>query len=152
MGRRLAILALAAALTPAAAGAQTPPDGRPDPSIADGRAQAALDAARQRWAAAGLRDYRFTVALQCFCIGDVTEPRVLTVRRGKPRKPPRHLRNVATVRRLFARVQDAIDAGLARLVVRYGERGLPRLVAIDSSLMIADEEVTYRASRLRALR
>ena len=42
--------------------------------------------------------------------------------------------------------------GVARLVVRYGERGLPRLVAIDRSFMIADEEATYRASGLRAIR
>lgn len=123
----------------------------PDPAIADGSEQAALDDARRRWRAAGLRDYRFRVALSCFCPPDIRKARTITVRRGRPKAPPQHLETIATVPRLFARVQEAIDDGVAELTVDYGRRGLPTLVVIDRSRRIADDEARYTAGRLRAL-
>ena len=45
--------------------------------------------------------------------------------------------------RLFRKIQDAIDRKVARLVVTYGPRGVPRLVFVDSDTRIADEEIGY---------
>jgi hypothetical protein len=140
-----------ALLAAPAATAQAPPPDAPDPAIADGSAQRALDAARERWQAGGRRSYRFRVSLLCFCPEGYRAPRTLTVRRGRPVDPPRHLRQVATVPRLFRVVQEAIDRGVAGLGVTYGAHGLPRSISIDVSRMIADEETAYRVSRLRSL-
>ena len=131
--------------------AQMPPHD-PDPTITDGSAQQALDAARGRWAATGLRDYRFRARLICFCPEAYTTPRTLTVRDGRARKPPQNLKQVATVPRMFRVVQRAIDDQVASLRVTYGTRGLPRSIAVDVRREIADEEFGYSASRLRRLR
>jgi hypothetical protein len=44
---------------------------------------------------------------------------------------------------LFLTIQDAIDRKVAKLVVSYGKRGVPRSIYIDSDERIADEEVGY---------
>ncbi|MDO9409752.1 DUF6174 domain-containing protein [Patulibacter sp.] len=141
-------LVLRPALAPAAE-----PDG-PDPSIADGRAQRALDAARERWAARGLRSYRMRPALSCFCPPEVRAPRTVQVRRGRPvGAVPDALRRFATVPRLFARVQEAIDAGVASLTVSYASgTGRPTSLSVDRSRAIADEETVVTVDRFRIAR
>jgi hypothetical protein len=121
-----------------------------DPSIADGSAQGALDAARAHWRATGIRSYRFRVRSECFCPPAFRRPESIVVRRGRPVRPPAHLRVVASVPRLQRTVQDAIDDRVGGLSVRYGRRGVPRRIAIDRSRMIADEEVGYVVDRFRA--
>jgi hypothetical protein len=123
-----------------------------DPSITDGRAQAALDAARARWKASRTVSYRMRVALGCFCPEDIRRPRTITVRRGLPLRPPSHLKDVATVPRLFRTIQRAIDADVADLTVRYGRRGVPSSIAIDNDRRIADEERYYTIDRFARLR
>jgi hypothetical protein len=137
---------LAALLVSLAFAAQTPtqPPSTPAGSIRDGSAQRALDRARERWREAGIRTYRFRLIRQCFC--PQAEP-LLKVRRGKPVGAPSDFRSVATVPRLHRRVQDAIDDEVAGLTVRYGKRGVPRLIAIDGREYIADDEVAYRVRR-----
>ena len=117
----------------------------PDPSIANGSAQRRLDAARRRWHRAGIHNYRFSVRILCFC--PQRAPYVLFVRNDRAVKPPRDLRDRATVRRLHRIVQDAIDRGVAGLSVRYGSRGVPRSIGIDGLRAVADDEVTYRVPR-----
>jgi len=148
--RTLILALLAAVLLAAPAAAQLPQDD-PDPSIEDGSAQAALTAAKDRWAATGLRSYRFRVAVTCFCPASFRRPATVTVRRGRPVHPPARVRAIATVPRLFAKVQAAIDQRVARLDVAYGRRGVPRSIAIDVSRMIADEERGYTARHLKPL-
>lgn len=145
------LLLLAAGAAPAAAGAPGgPPADAVDPSIADGSAQRSLDAARERWAAHGVVSYRMRVGVRCFCPRQFTTPRPLTVREGRPVAPvPRHLRAYATVPRLFAFVQRAIDGRAALLTVRYGPHGVPRVVSIDRSFQIADEEIGVVVDRFR---
>ena len=116
----------------------------------NGSAQRELDAARERWRAAGLRSYRFRARLQCFCAPSFRAPAVIVVRHGRPVDPPDRLRDVATVPRLLRKVQRAIDERVAGLSVRYGRRGVPRSIWIDSSRRIADEEVGYVVERFRA--
>lgn len=148
MPSRLALAIVAAALlAPAPAAGQV--IGEPDPEIVDGSAQKALDAARKRWRAFGVRSYRFRVQLLCFCSNRHTAPVVIEVRRGRAVDPPRHLRDVATVPRLHRTVQQAIDDRVEGLSVRYGRRGVPRSISIDPSRMIADEQFGYSVGRVR---
>jgi hypothetical protein len=56
------------------------------------------------------------------------------------------LRDAATVPRLLGIVQHAIDAGLN---VRYGSRGVPLSIGIDSRRQIADDEHEYVVDRFR---
>jgi hypothetical protein len=144
------VLALAAAMLaslPAAAQPAVRGDDV-DPAIADGSAQRALDAARERWRATSIRSYRFRLRIQCFCRPETRLPALIVVRRGKPVDPPARLRAVATVPRLLREVQKAIDDRVADLSVRYGRRGVPRSIEIDRSRMIADEEIGYVVDRL----
>lgn len=143
----LAVVAVSATATGLAT-AQGPVQDTPDPRITDGSAQRALDAARSTWRAQKVADYRIRVALSCFCPEDIRRPVTLTIRGGKPLKAPEHLRDVASVTRLFRTVQAAIDDKVAMLDVRYDtRRGFPRQVSIDRSRMIADEESYYAADR-----
>ena len=121
-----------------------------DPEIADGSAQRALDAARERWRDAAIGSYRFRVRIECFCGPSFTRPAVIVVRHGRPVDPPRRLRGVATVPRLHRVVQGAIEDRVDGLSVRYGRRGVPRRVAINPSRMVFDEEITYVVDWIRA--
>jgi hypothetical protein len=117
--------------------------GDVDPRILDGTEQRRLDRARDRWRREGVHDYRFRVALHCFCPAKITAPRVIVVRRGRPQHVPSHLREAATVPRLLRIVQDAIDNRVAGLNVHYGSRGVPRSIGVDSRRQIADDEHEY---------
>jgi hypothetical protein len=125
--------------------------GPTDPSIRDGSAQERLDAARERWAALGTRSYRLRLRVSCFCPDSIRRARTIVVRRGKPVGPvPSHLRRYATVPRLFTRVQDAIDSGVARLTAAYGDHGVPTAIYVDQSFQIADEEQGVAIDRFKA--
>lgn len=125
----------------------------PDAAIVDGSAQRALDAARTRWRAHAPVRYRFRVARSCFCPPQVRRSARVVVRGGSPVHPPDRVKDIATVTRLFGKVQAAIDAKVAGLDVRYDPtRGYPRYVYVDESRAIADEEQGYTASELRTVR
>jgi hypothetical protein len=127
--------------------AQAPAASGPGaPSIADGTAQRALDAARQRWQAAGVGDYHFTVERVCFCAPAFRGPETIVVRAGVPLAPPAAFENVATVPRLHAIVQKAIDDRVERLAVSYDALGVPLSISIDRRVAIADDEITYNVS------
>lgn len=145
-----AVVALLGAAAPGVA--QDDPATATDPSITDGSAQRALDAARQRWRTHGERSYRMTVRISCFCAPAYTQPHVVVVRGGRIVRAAPEVRRIATVPRLFRIVAGAIDDRVARLDVRYDvRRGFPRTIYVDRSLMIADEEAGYGASRFAAL-
>lgn len=138
-----AVLALAAGASSAMAQA---PTGPVDPGIADGTAQRQLDAAKQRWQAANVHDYHYTVQRQCFCAPSFVGPATIVVRNDLPQGTPAGFEDVATVPRLHAIVQKAIDDRVERLGVVYNARGVPVSIAIDGSSMIADDEITYLVS------
>ena len=115
-------------------------------SIADAAAQQELDAARQRWQATGIGDYHFTVERVCFCVPAFRGPETLVVRNGEPLAAPAAFEDVATVPRLHAIVQQAIDDRVERLAVSYDARGVPLSISIDRRSSIADDEITYNVS------
>ena len=135
------LLALVLVGVPVAAG-QEPPAHTTDPNIANGKAQRALSSARKQWKARGVRSYVYNLTVSCFC--PPTTNVKIVVRNGRPTKStPKNLLPQATVPRLFLTIQRAIDRKVARLVVKYGPRGVPRSIFIDSETYVADEEVGY---------
>ncbi len=152
MRRAVTVFVLAAAaVTPALAVAQKNPADMPDKAITDGSAQQALDAAKARWKKAKIRSYDFRVRHSCFCAPDYTKERVVKVRNGVPAKrTASQVKDIATVARLFGKVQGAIDGKVTNLDVTYDARyGYPRNIYIDQSIMIADEEQGYGARGLK---
>jgi hypothetical protein len=117
-----------------------------DPGIANGTAQQQLNTAKQRWQAAHISNYHYTVERQCFCVPSFRGPVTIVVRNDKSEGTPATFENVATVPLLHAIVQKAIDDGVDRLGVVYDARGVPLSIAIDRRLMIADDEITYLVS------
>ena len=104
----LVLAAGAAAALPAGAQQGLPP-ATPDPSIADGSAQRALDKARARWNKLKIRDYDYEVIEICFCPS--TGWQVIKVRNGVPTKASQAKAGyLATVPRLFREVKRAIAA------------------------------------------
>ena len=120
-----------------------------DPSIEDGSAQAALDGARARFAAAGLSDYGFTVRRSCFCPSSgITY--VVHVRDGRAVGAPAAIEPLDTVPKLFALVQSAIDSRDDQLGVHYDELGLPTSITVDARQYAFDDEFGVTASGLAA--
>ena len=150
--RHLVLIALAAfalSLIPAAA-AQDPGD-RTDAGILDGSEQRRLDSARRAWKKAGVRSYSFRLTRACFC--PPAQNIRIVVRRGRPAASTgEELLDVATVPRMFRRIQRSIDAKVAGLTVRYGKRGVPGSISIDGSLLIADDELGYTIRRFTPLK
>lgn len=102
-------------------------------------AQADLDAAKARWAQAGLTDYGYTVRRHCFC-PDSGDPYALHVRNGQPVNPQPTTASDDTVPELFDRVQRAIDQDPEELTATYHPNGALATFAVDVSAYIVDEE------------
>lgn len=142
---RALLVALALAVLPAPASAA---DDVADPSITDGSAQRALDAARSRWRAHGPADYTYRTRLSCFCTTESLKPHTFVVRNRKPRhRPPKGLKGLATGWRLFKLVQDAIDEKVDGLTVKYRKNGLLKEIDVDQYKPAADDEYAYSVDR-----
>lgn len=150
---RIGMVAVVVGLAmPALGTAAGDPGTGPDPRIADGTAQRELDEARAAWRAYGERHYRMRIRTSCFCAPDIRRARSIEVLNGRPvERAPVHLRAYATVWRLFARVQDAIDDEVAGLTAEYDAHGVPRTIFVDVSHTIADEEHGVDVVRFRVL-
>lgn len=142
-------LALAVA-APLSAGQAVAPGDTVDPGITDGSKQRRLDTARKAWKATNVRSYSYMVQLSCFC---PNRPDVkMVVRGGRPAAgSPKYMQDVATVPRLFRKIQRAIDAKVASIRVSYAKRGFPKSIAIDVDRRIADEESYYTVTRFNVL-
>lgn len=154
MSTRALILTLLLCLLPVGVALAAGPAQTPDPAIADGSHQERLDAARTTWKAARLRSYRYEVRRICFCPVEpgAEEDVVVIVRNASPRRFPKGLSSLATVPRLFRTIQKAIDAGVPKLEVSYGKRGVPRSIFVDRVAQAIDDEVRYTSRRFAALR
>ena len=125
-----ALLAFALTAVPIAAGEglQT----TPDPEHHQRQAQRALRALARSGSRQGVPSYIYKLSRNCFC-PPTTDVKIV-VRNGRPREVDarRTCSSQATVPRLFRTIQEAIDRKVAKLVVTYGKRGVPRSIFIDS--------------------
>lgn len=119
-----------------------------------------LEQARAQWRSQGLQDYQYTFRRICFCAPSATEPVVVTVRGGAivsvqsvATNAPADADFYFTIEGLFGLLADAIDADAAQVRADYdAARGYPTSGFIDRNAMIADEELGFTATELRALR
>ena len=151
------LVPLAGCPAPAETDAGEPVPIDPDRPVAEATPED-LEAARERWEAAGLDAYAMTLRRVCFCpTPDYTGPFEVEVRGGELASV--RLEGAAvddergmTVEALFDLVQDAYDRDAYRITVEYDERlGYPVSVDIDYDAQMADEEIGYAVSGLEAL-
>jgi hypothetical protein len=124
------------------AGSTTPVTTVPEP-IPEGAE--GLDAARERWDAAGIADYSMTYREICFCPQTVV---TVTVEDGEVvdtivEQDPELGRPMdgLSVDDLFAEIQEAVDTDAAEIEATYDDStGRPTRFYIDQSTMMADEE------------
>lgn len=121
---------------------------------------AAFEAARQRWAEAGLDNYDYQYQRQCFCLFDYVRPMAVQVRDGavvsvvyadEEGGPVAEeiAADVPTIDGLFALLQEAVDENAASLQATYDESlGYPQEVFVDYDFRLADEEQGFIASKL----
>lgn len=121
-----------------------------DPAISSGAAARQFSAARIRWQGSGISDYSFSISASCFCIpsGDVK----VTVRGRKKMASDPDWFGPRSVPALFKLIHGAIKDQAASLVVKYDRTtGRPRMISIDRSRQMADEEIAYTVKAFRKL-
>ena len=153
----LAVLLVPLAGCPAPAEV-TPTDSVPMAAGDPAERDPALDAARQRWEAADLGAYRLTLRRVCFCPSpDYTGPFEVTVAGAEVQSV--RLNGAAvdaergmSVEALFDLIDQAYERGAASVTVAYDpDLGYPTSIGIDYDVRMADEEIGYRVSEVRAL-
>ena len=143
---RLAVISLVATAL-AACSASTAPDFE-------------LRAARALWQQRQLASYDVTVSRSCECTAQMSGPVVVAVRSGEIVSRTYVMTGAAVEQRyaslfpsidgLFATIDDARRRNAASVVVEYDRTlGFPTLIAIDYERMMADDEITVRATDLR---
>lgn len=117
-------------------------------------AQQALDANRAKWEQASIASYDFQLRIGCFCPPDNTRPVDLEVEDGvavsieytdEPKTVTTDFfQRADTIEKLFAIIQDAIDAEADSLTVEYhATYGYPVSITIDPIELAVDEEIAY---------
>jgi hypothetical protein len=149
--------ALLAALLPLTIGAVAAPavaaaDPQPvQPFVPGINEDPELSAAWQTWQSKGIDDYVITVRLSCFC-----QPRAgvrTVVRDDSTRRVTQGERTLSAGRgwsmdELFTMIrEESVDAD--SVTVDYTRRGVPKSIAIDRDVMIADEETYYSVTLSR---
>ncbi len=122
---------------------------------------AELEAARERWAAAGLEDYTYRLERICFCPEQVRGPFIVTVTGGEVTDfrledpslgEPDAVDELGTIEQLHDLIEailtdpDHPDATVTG--GEYDELGLPRQLALDPLPDAIDDEVTFTAELL----
>ncbi len=118
-----------------------------------------LDAARERWDAAGLDSYQMTLRRTCFCPSpDYTGPFSVTVRGGALASVTLDGARVdsergETIDGLFDLIEDAYARRARTVAVAFDpELGYPTNLSIDYDVQMADEEIGYMVSDVRPAR
>ena len=114
-----------------------------------------FSAALQKWQAAGIHDYSFTLNQSCFCIG--IQPVRITVRRGIAQRA-RNLQDGTEVSAEALGKLPSLDGIFQKIAAAYAkpadhitltlnkDYGYPERVYIDYVEMMADEELSYTIS------
>lgn len=117
--------------------------------------------ARRRWASRGPSAYTYTVERGCYCLDSAIGPVDVTVRDGvvESRRytrtggtvSPRFAELFPTIEGLFAQIDSARSRKAASLRVEYDpDLGYPTRIDIDFVEQMADDEIFWRSSGLRA--
>ena len=119
----------------------------------------AVDNHRQRWLAAGVRDYDYDYRRLCECLPSTTRETRVQVRGGQVAaafynhsgEVPTTLEAFPTVEDLFDLIDEAMTLNATTLIVSYDAAlGYPTEIIIDYDSQVADDEVTIEARNLVA--
>ena len=119
-----------------------------------------LQAARLKWERARPAAYTITVARWCECTQEMSGPVVVTVRDGAIESRtyvasaaavgPTYADLFPSIDGLFERIDDAHRRRAASVEVTYDPRfGFPVTISIDYDRVMADDELTYRATNFQ---
>lgn len=110
---------------------------------------------KNKWESLGVNSYKYTFQISCFCIPDVTLPKVIEVIDGEIMSVNEISYDdelhwgILSIAQLFDVIEKAEKNNVAVLDVKYHqEQGYPISVYIDRDKMIADEEMDYSVTSL----
>lgn len=161
--RNFLVLLLSLAWLLAACGPVGP---RTEPPTPDATAdpQEELTRNRQKWQAAGIRDYRFGLFIGCFCPFVEEMPLTIEVRDGqaisildKDGNPARSeyidfYLPYATIDGLFAALETDLNGGADKVTVKYdAQYGFPTEAYIDQFERAVDDEMARQITYFEAL-
>ena len=102
--------------------------------------EAALTAAKQRWAHHAPASYSMVIARSCECVPQASQAVVLTVRNGivESRRyvatgasvDPQYAADFPTVPEMFALIQNAANNRIRPMNIQYAPLGYPTLISI----------------------
>ncbi len=103
----------------------------------------ALEKAREAWVSEGVPRYAYTVRYSCFC--PAAEARVMVrgaievEQRGEMDVPNGWIGGVPA---MHDAIEDVLASRPDRVVIRYGDAGIPARIDVDGRLGVADDEWT----------
>jgi hypothetical protein len=111
-----------------------------------------FDAALQKWQAAGIHDYAFTLVQHCFCIG--VQPVRITVKndivqsarnvQGDATVAAEVLGNLPSIEVVFQKIAEGYAKPVDHITLTLNKDfGYPERVFIDYYVLMADEELIY---------
>ena len=122
-----------------------------------------LSANRQKWQSQQITHYRFSLSVGCFCAFTDLMPVTIEVDNGKvismvdkDGQPAAQFQDAvdqyATVEKLFGVIDSAVADHAYQLTVDYDpDHGYPRMISIDDSENVADDEITLTVTSFQAL-
>jgi hypothetical protein len=122
--------------------------------------EAALSVAKQKWSGANMQSYRFELERECFCpppqafIVTVTANEISAVTYKVSGEPvsAENIRFLPTINGLFSIIDKAYADKADGVDVKYdGALGYPITTALDYDTQTADDEITYKVSKVTRL-
>jgi hypothetical protein len=121
-----------------------------------------LEANRAKWQQAGIKNYRYTFQIGCFCTPDTVVPRSIEVRDGKVKSATRadgktdsaEMKRVyGDMEYVFGLIERAEGAKSEKVAVNYDPQfGYPTRISIDYRATMQDDEVSYTVSNFEELK
>ena len=109
-----------------------------------------LTSARTRWTQKGLRSYRFTVQMSCFCLEENVRPVTITVREGVT-DASTHFRSFGTIEKVFETLEAAYNSKANTLDARFTADGWPSVSSVDPRADTYDDEYSLTITEVKAL-
>jgi hypothetical protein len=118
-----------------------------------------LNANRTKWESANIDNYQFDFSISCFCLDDVTRPRLVVVNANQVTSQTIKANNAAlpldtvnseTIAGLFDRIALEESRAESLSVDYHPELGYPTRIQVDGNAQMADDEYTIEVSNVLA--
>ena len=128
-------------------------------------AKSELERNRQKWQAAGIAHYRFSLRIGCFCGFMSQQPLTIEVRDGQvismldnsgqpvTAQYKQFYDLYATMDLLFAKAEESLSGGADEVKIEYDPTyGFPTLIALDPIKQAVDDELSLQITNFEALK